>query len=300
MKVKIYKYLVKAHIDDDIVKFGDYFKCDFVKSIIPNGFDLQIDVETTKVSKDNSKSLFDECDGKYDVVFYMYDTALGGMPSFGLTVKHSKTLAVIYLKCDTHSDGVGYTWKSMCHEFMHAIPILLEAKIGKMIGDHMDLTPVNGKLIPYYKNEEPFAPDGNFAVSLKYFAPYYTVQAVKAVPSYKYFKMNESTGGGFTFADLKPELRSLLDIMRGECGFPFVINSGYRSKAHNASLSDAVGDSAHLSGLAVDISCSDSTKRYKLTQVAYSHGIKRLGEAKSFVHIDMSKTLPQNVKWRYD
>lgn len=118
-------------------------------------------------------------------------------------------------------------------------------------------------------------------------------------PTYKYFKMTESTGGGHTFSELTPELRQLLDTMRGECGFPFRINSGVRSVAQNASLSDAVSDSAHLSGLAVDISITDSSKRYTFNKVAYAHGITRIGLGKDFVHIDISKTLPQNVEWTY-
>ena len=110
--------------------------------------------------------------------------------------------------------------------------------------------------------------------------------------TYKYFKPSEVVG-------LKPELVQLLDKMRGECGFPFIINSGFRTKAQNASLSDAVGDSAHLKGLAVDLSIKDSLKRLKLTQVALNNGICRIGIGKDFVHLDISKTLPQNVMWTY-
>ena len=109
---------------------------------------------------------------------------------------------------------------------------------------------------------------------------------------YKYFKDSEVVG-------LKPELVRLLDKMRGECGFPFKINSGYRDPSHNAEVG-GVPESAHTEGLAVDIACGDSLKRLKLLQVAFNNGITRIGLAKTFVHLDTSKKLPNNVLWLYD
>lgn len=111
--------------------------------------------------------------------------------------------------------------------------------------------------------------------------------------TYKYFKPSEIVG-------LKPELVTLLDKLRGECGFPFIINSGYRTKAKNNSLSDAVNDSAHLGGLAADLSIVDSFRRYTLINKAILAGISRIGVGKNFIHIDISKTLPQNVIWTYN
>lgn len=112
------------------------------------------------------------------------------------------------------------------------------------------------------------------------------------IQKYKYFSPKEIVG-------LKPELVLLLDKMRGECGFPFIINSGFRTVAQNASSSDSVGDSAHLGGLAVDLSIKDSARRSKLLQVAFNNGIGRIGISSTFVHVDISKSLPQNVVWIY-
>ena len=112
------------------------------------------------------------------------------------------------------------------------------------------------------------------------------------MPTYKYFKDKEIVG-------LKPELVVILDKMRGECGFPFKINSGFRTKEQNNKLKDAVTDSAHLTGEAVDISITDSTQRMKIISSAFLNGIKRVGLAPTFVHLDLNKTLPQGVIWLY-
>lgn len=180
----------------------------------------------------------------------------------------------------------GQTWIQIAHEIMHALVILAGQK-GITVNDVMD---------SYFHNDNPDYPNGNFAQQWELLKPF-----LNQPVTYKYFKLTESTGtGGHTFAELNPELRQLLDKMRDECGFPFVINSGYRTVAQNASLSDAVGDSAHLSGLAVDIACNDSFKRDKLLNVAKANGIVRRGIAKTFIHIDISKTLPQGVIWLYN
>jgi len=121
-----------------------------------------------------------------------------------------------------------------------------------------------------------------------------TIKAEPVSTTYKYFSKYEVAKW-----KLKPELFALLDKMRGECGFPFVITSGLRTKAENDALKDSVSDSSHLSGLAVDLSCTDSTKRFKLIDVALKNGINRIGVAKTFIHLDISKTLPQGVIWTY-
>lgn len=116
---------------------------------------------------------------------------------------------------------------------------------------------------------------------------------IKPMQTYKYFKPNEIVG-------LRPELVSILDKMRGECGFAFIINSGFRTIKENSKLKDAVQDSAHTLGLAVDLKCLTSDKRFKLVNVAINNGIKRIGIGDTFVHLDISKTLPQNVMWNYN
>lgn len=98
---------------------------------------------------------------------------------------------------------------------------------------------------------------------------------------------------------LKPEMWTLLDKIRGEFGYPIRITSGLRTQAENDALKDSVSDSAHLSGLACDIFCIYSDKRFKLIDVARKNGINRIGVGKTFVHLDIDPTKPKEVMWTY-
>jgi uncharacterized protein YcbK (DUF882 family) len=109
---------------------------------------------------------------------------------------------------------------------------------------------------------------------------------------YKYFTEKEVKG-------LKPELVQLLDKIRGECGFPFVINSGFRTIEENNKLKDSVEDSAHTLGLAVDIKCLTSDKRFKIIQSALKNGIVRIGLNNTYIHMDLDGSKPQMVAWLY-
>lgn len=115
---------------------------------------------------------------------------------------------------------------------------------------------------------------------------------LEAKKKYKYFTENEVKG-------LKEEFVRKLDIMREQCGFPFKIESGFRTQAQNDALADSVSDSAHLSGLAVDIRIVDSSKRFKLLQVAFNNGIRRIGIGRNFIHLDADNSKPQDVAWDY-
>ena len=169
---------------------------------------------------------------------------------------------------------VDEAWIQIAHEIMHALVELAKCK------DVMDT---------YRYNTNPDSPTGNFAEQWNLLQDFINKNNM---PTYKYFKDKEIVG-------LKPELVVILDKMRGECGFPFKINSGFRTKEQNNKLKDAVTDSAHLTGEAVDISITDSTQRMKIISSAFLNGIKRVGLAPTFVHLDLNKTLPQGVIWLY-
>lgn len=118
------------------------------------------------------------------------------------------------------------------------------------------------------------------------------VKVKPEVVKYKYFSAKEIVG-------LKPELVQLLDKMRGECGFPFIINSGFRTVEENNKLKDAVNDSSHTLGLAVDLKCLTSDKRFKIIESAIKNGITRIGVGSTFIHLDIDGSKPQMVTWLY-
>ena len=90
----------------------------------------------------------------------------------------------------------------------------------------------------------------------------------------------------------------LLDQVREYAGIPLVLNSAYRSpaweKAHGRT-----GTSAHCQGRAVDIRCRTSSNRYKIVKAAMECGIRRLGIAPTYIHLDMADDHAQDVIWDY-
>ena len=90
-----------------------------------------------------------------------------------------------------------------------------------------------------------------------------------------------------------------LELVREKCGFPFIITSGYRTAEHNAAVGGK-SNSAHLRGLAADVSVSDGPQRFKLVKAALEVGFRRLeigklGPGREWVHCDLDPTLPQDT-----
>lgn len=98
--------------------------------------------------------------------------------------------------------------------------------------------------------------------------------------------------------NIKDELIDKLEAVRQIYGKPMYINSGYRCPAHNAAVG-GVAESAHVDGVAADIGCTFATDRLKLVDIAISKGFRRLGVGATFIHLDISETLPQDVLWVY-
>ena len=103
---------------------------------------------------------------------------------------------------------------------------------------------------------------------------------------------------------LDPMLVQRLLTLEKLCGFELWIDSGARSLDQNAAAG-GVSDSAHLispkTGVAyaVDLACLTSWERMKLVKNALSIGITRMGIGRTFVHLDTSPFLPQDVLWHY-
>ena len=77
----------------------------------------------------------------------------------------------------------------------------------------------------------------------------------------------------------------ILDKIREESKMKMRVNSGYRTKMHNAKVGGSP-NSSHMKGIAADISCKDSQERKKLIFAALDNGIKRIGISKTFLHFD--------------
>jgi uncharacterized protein YcbK (DUF882 family) len=113
--------------------------------------------------------------------------------------------------------------------------------------------------------------------------------------NYEEFDSPDLEGSGKNMSD---ELISMLDISRKKYGKSLVINSGYRTIEHNAKVGGK-SDSSHLKGLAVDISCTNSTDRFKLEGILREVGFTRIGMGNTFIHVDIDKEKTQNVLWTY-
>lgn len=114
----------------------------------------------------------------------------------------------------------------------------------------------------------------------------------------KFFSPDETHG-------LNPLLVSMLDDARERAGIPFVITSGFRDPAQNASAG-GVEDSAHShttmaglpDGFAVDIRVpDDSRSRFHILKGLFGAGFCRVGIYDKHVHVDIDPSKPQFVCW---
>jgi len=90
----------------------------------------------------------------------------------------------------------------------------------------------------------------------------------------------------------------MLDDARSLAGIPFRINSGFRSKSHNAYIGGSKY-SSHCYGYAVDIHCTDSRSRSVIIDSLRTAGFNRFGIGETFIHVDNDPEKDDNVIWLY-
>lgn len=283
-KIKVYKHTsLKTQVDDDFPKVVAYFKSDFVKRFIT--LDVVFDIESTDVPMNKAPyTLFMPNDGKYDLVMYMFERGTFPMASLGLTFDVSKTLRATYLACDPLDDGVNYTYVSICHEILHALEYKVMDDHNLPLKNVLDNPVVNGKVVPFYGNDQPYLEGGNYYQQLQYLSTYLNKSM------YTYFKDSEVIG-------LKPEFVALLDKARGIAGVPFKITSGLRSVSINESVG-GVPDSSHLLGLAVDLAVLDGVSGGKILLALAQVGLNRFGFYQdNHLHVDMDTSKPGPCYW---
>jgi len=121
------------------------------------------------------------------------------------------------------------------------------------------------------------------------------------IDKWKYFKLDEFAcpcGCGRHYDKMDHELIDFLDMMRGDYGYPIIINSGYRCPSYNTTIGGSM-QSAHMRGMAADLHCPDSATRFWMVDYLIASEIKRIGIGSNFLHIDIDWRLPQGVIWTY-
>ena len=271
MKITIYKHnSINVQIDDDLQKVVEYYNSDFVKQYInePISFTIQ---NTSLNLKDIP--LEGEC------VMVVYKT--GTFPVYGHTFPPLNGTILIYVSVNQTEDKIDYSWKVMVHEILHAIMYKVMAEKKIYIPNVLDRPIINGVATPYYKNENPYALDGNFSIALKALSPYY-----KKEVGYKYFSNKE-----VKFLDLKPSFMQLVDNARGFAGIPFKATSGRRTAILNKEVGGSP-TSAHLDGTGIDIESTNWAEVHKIVFGAMQAGIPGITvyAKSSHVHLDMKST----------
>lgn len=97
---------------------------------------------------------------------------------------------------------------------------------------------------------------------------------------------------------IDPAFVEMLEQARVQSGIPFVITSGCRTPTYNRAIGGKP-NSAHLRGLAADISVQSDQSRYILVRRLLSVGFERIGIGSNFVHVDCDDSLPAPRMWTY-
>ena len=114
----------------------------------------------------------------------------------------------------------------------------------------------------------------------------------------KYFSENEFNSIGCSLSDLNPVSLQRLDAMRSHYGKPIHLTSAYRSRQSELDKGRS-GTSAHCTGHAFDIKCTNSRDRYLLILSALTCGFSRIGIGRNFIHVDDSPDHTEKVVWHY-
>lgn len=235
--------------------------------------------------------------GEYDIIIlgytrneyskYRNEMANTGGKTFLIPLMPTRTYIIVY--CTEEN-------RYATHEILHALCAILVTKYGKIVRDFMDSDLL---LRPYFLNNDAENPLSNYGQTWAQIKPYLNIlNGVVETPRWKYFKLEEGTGSlGYKVKDLDPTLVDKLDIVRGLCGFPFKINSGYRTPAENNAVGGVDG-SAHTKRLAVDIACTDANKRLIIVGEAYKMGFIGIGISSTFCHLDLDSSLSRRI-WLY-
>ena len=83
---------------------------------------------------------------------------------------------------------------------------------------------------------------------------------------------------------------------RRTADIPFKVNRAFSCVEHNLKVGGSK-TSSHPKGLAIDIHCTSSIKRFIIIEALMKSGITRIGVYRNFIHADYDLDKPQNVIW---
>ena len=116
---------------------------------------------------------------------------------------------------------------------------------------------------------------------------------------FKYFNLEEFNCPCLPNSGVNMDKEFILKLEKAReiANIPFRISSGYRCEEHNEKVG-GVKNSSHLKGLAADIKVGSGNERYIILNSLILAGFKRLGIAKTFIHVDLDHEKPNSV-WTY-
>ena len=125
---------------------------------------------------------------------------------------------------------------------------------------------------------------------------------------FKYFHPNTDP----LMVGVKDDVMMMLDSAHDvHAKIPYVITCGLRTPDQNCKLKGAVPDSAHETGLAVDLACQDDHSLFCMLDGLIHAGFNRIGiylardpkDPTKFVprhiHVDADTSKPPEVTWHY-
>ncbi len=132
---------------------------------------------------------------------------------------------------------------------------------------------------------------------LNHHKPIFNLKNLFACPYFqsKEFDSKDAPGSG---RHMQPLFMRKLCKARKIAKVPFVINSAYRTAAHNKAVG-GVSNSSHLRGWAADISTPRGRNRKLILAALRKAGFNRLGVGPNYIHVDCDPTKAANKTWHY-
>lgn len=298
---KDFKSSDKKEKEEQIEFLVDYFgdkKPDWTPEIEFEFTDIEVDfdIEYAKIGTTNTGKVVYGADnvkryiypitseGEYDLVVFWYEANFSDAVKYG--AKFGKTIFAHFCYRKPLYDGTPMISmqdslgreSTLAHEFSHAYKYYLNPVLTV---DYMDKTPikVNGKIVweKYYKNNAPYADDGNFAKTWKLYKNYSisektedveedlapvidnTVATVSIGYTPKYFTLKElvpaniyTKYGDTAWQFLDRRVIMNLDYIREKLGKPILVNYGTLNYRGYDDGGYRTSNSQHKHGRAID------------------------------------------------